>query len=191
VVVIAVQNARCFSLVAVPALVTYPRTGHRQLTDQQLPCMCPTVAPPLSKDLNSRLVQLTQSWLGVPYLFGGCSRGPVGCSCLSEKRVRRGGHTPAAYCSRSVPRRPLRLLILTQAIWCSSRIPTGQACRTRGIYIGDGLQIDAPPTRQGSTRCIRVHWIMWRIPGGRRAVQNVSNPRRHRSSHTRGANRAQ
>src|SRR4051794_35688725 len=44
----------------------------------------PTGVPPVNIDLNARVIELAQTWLGVPYLFGGCSRGGVDCSCLVQ-----------------------------------------------------------------------------------------------------------
>ena len=42
----------------------------------------PALPPPIDADLGSRVIQFAQAWLGVPYVFGGCSRNGVDCSCL-------------------------------------------------------------------------------------------------------------
>src|SRR5439155_24567960 len=44
-------------------------------TTTQVPT--PGVIPPVDADLGSRVIQLAQTWLGVPYVFAGCSRAGV------------------------------------------------------------------------------------------------------------------
>jgi len=37
-----------------------------------------------SADLGTAIVDLAQTWLGVPYVFGGCTHAGVDCSCLVQ-----------------------------------------------------------------------------------------------------------
>src|SRR5713226_7109900 len=44
----------------------------------------PDPEPPRSLDLSAALVELAQMWLGVPYLFGGCTHAGVDCNCFVQ-----------------------------------------------------------------------------------------------------------
>jgi cell wall-associated NlpC family hydrolase len=52
-------------------------------TGGSLPAPATTTVPE-NADLAARVVELAQSWLGVPYAFGGCSHAGVDCSCLVQ-----------------------------------------------------------------------------------------------------------
>ena len=96
-------------------------------------------------DLDSRIVQLAQAWLGVPYLFGGCSRGGVDCSCLVQNVYAAVGvHLPRVAVDQfnatiAVPDpQPGDLVFFANTY--------EPGISHVGIYIGNGLQINAPTT---------------------------------------------
>jgi len=105
----------------------------------------PTAGPPLIGDVGARIIQLAQGWLGVPYLFGGCSRGGVDCSCLVQNvYAALGIHLPRvavdqfnATISTGDPQ-PGDLLF-----FANTYMP---GISHVGIYIGNGMQINAPTT---------------------------------------------
>jgi cell wall-associated NlpC family hydrolase len=89
------------------------------------------------------------TWLGVPYLYGGCSRQGVDCSCLVQLVYRAVG--------MNLPR------VASDQFNATSRISSEQAqpgdlvffantympgISHVGIYIGNGQQINAPTTGQ-------------------------------------------
>jgi cell wall-associated NlpC family hydrolase len=110
-----------------------------------IPVPKPTLRPPLDADLGSRVMQLAQTWLGVPYLFGGCSRGGVDCSCLVQNVYAGVGIR--------LPRVAVDQFNATTAIGDPQPGDLVFFANTYepgishvGIYIGDGLQINAPTT---------------------------------------------
>jgi cell wall-associated NlpC family hydrolase len=109
--------------------------------------LVPTVVPPLSGDLNSRIVQLAQSWLGVPYVFGGCSRGGVDCSCLVENVYAAVGiHLPRVAVDQFNATSSIADPQPGDLVFFANTYEPGIS--HVGIYIGDGLQINAPTTGQ-------------------------------------------
>lgn len=98
-------------------------------------------------DLGDRIVQLAQAWLGIPYVFGGCSRSGVDCSCLVQNVYAAVGiHLPRvavdqfnATTSISDPR-PGDLVFFANTY--------EPGISHVGIYIGNGMQINAPTTGQ-------------------------------------------
>jgi cell wall-associated NlpC family hydrolase len=99
----------------------------------------------------SGVIAEAQTWLGVPYLFGGCSRSGVDCSCFVELVYAALGI--------SLPR-------TTQVQWnATARVDqadlqpgdlvffahtyqSGDPITHVGIYLGSGMQINAPDTGQ-------------------------------------------
>ena len=59
----------------------------------------PTAGLPLGNQLG--IVQLAQAWLGVPYVFGGCTHAGVDCSCLVENVYAAAGIRCRAWPSTS------------------------------------------------------------------------------------------
>lgn len=105
----------------------------------------PSTGLPLAGDLGDRVVQLAQVWLGVPYLFGGCSRVGVDCSCLVQNVYAAAGiHLPRVAVDQfnaTVPigdPQPGDL-----GFFANTYMP---GISHVGIYIGNGLQINAPTT---------------------------------------------
>jgi cell wall-associated NlpC family hydrolase len=105
----------------------------------------PTAAPPVNLDLKARIVEFARTWLGVPYLFGGCSRGGVDCSCLVQNVFAAVGIR--------LPRVAVDQFNITSAVagpqpgdlvFFANTYQPGIS--HVGIYIGNGLQINAPTT---------------------------------------------
>jgi cell wall-associated NlpC family hydrolase len=98
-------------------------------------------------DLGDRIVQLAQAWLGIPYLFGGCSRTGVDCSCLVQNVY--------AAVAIHLPRVAVDQFNATVAVTDPQPGDLVFFANTYepgishvGIYIGNGLQINAPTTGQ-------------------------------------------
>src|SRR6266851_1309104 len=51
----------------------------------------PNPEPPRSVDLGTAIVELAQMWLGVPFVFGGCTRAGVDCSCFVQNVYTAAG----------------------------------------------------------------------------------------------------
>jgi cell wall-associated NlpC family hydrolase len=107
----------------------------------------PTGEPSLPGDLGSRVIQLAQTWLGVPYLFGGCSRGGVDCSCLVQNVYASVGirlpHVAVDQFNATVPINDPQP---GDVVFFANTYQPGIS--HVGIYIGNGLQINAPTTGQ-------------------------------------------
>lgn len=153
----------------VPRPVAEPATpvaiGHVALT--------PTAAPvPVVSGL-SNLIDVAKTWLGTPYLFGGCTRKGIDCSCfvlnvlaVFEIHVPRTTVQQKAF-DRPVSRNQLQpgdtLFFDNTCTDCGAN-PTHE-----GMYIGGGLMIDAgSPVKIESidTPYWRAHWdSAGRAPG--------------------------
>ena len=96
-------------------------------------------------DLDSRIVQLAQAWLGVPYLFGGCSRGGVDCSCLVQNVYAAVGiHLPRVAVDQFNATTAVPDPQPGDLVFFANTYEPGIS--HVGIYIGNGLQINAPTT---------------------------------------------
>lgn len=102
---------------------------------------------PADTALGNRIIELARAWLGVPYLFGGCSPSGVDCSCLIQKVYAAAGI--------HLPRVAVDQFNATVAVADPKRGDLVFFANTYepgishvGIYIGDGLQINAPTTGQ-------------------------------------------
>jgi len=105
----------------------------------------PALPPPVDADLGSRLIQFAQGWLDVPYVFGGCSRNGVDCSCLVQNvyaavgiRLPRVAVDQFNATSPIIEPQPGDLVFFANTY--------GPGISHVGIYIGKGLQINAPTT---------------------------------------------
>src|SRR5205823_5350215 len=121
--------------------------GGTSASGPPVPMPLPTAAPPINDELDTAIIKLAQTWLGVPYVFGGCSRGGVDCSCLVQNVYAAVGiHLPRiavdqfnATVSVSDPQ-PGDLVFFANTY--------EPGISHVGIYIGEGLQINAPTTGQ-------------------------------------------
>ena len=100
---------------------------------------------PLSGDLGSRIVQLAQVWLGVPYVFGGCSRAGVDCSCLVQNVYGAAGiRLPRVAVDQFNATMPVGDPQPGDLVFFANTYMPGVS--HVGIYIGNGQQINAPTT---------------------------------------------
>jgi peptidoglycan DL-endopeptidase CwlO len=101
----------------------------------------------MSGDLSTQVVELAQTWLGVPYVFGGCSRGGVDCSCLVENVFATLGiHLPRVAVDQFNATTPVNEPQPGDLVFFANTYEPGIS--HVGIYIGGGLQINAPTTGQ-------------------------------------------
>lgn len=107
----------------------------------------PTAGPPSNIELDTHIIQLAQSWLGVPYLFGGCSHGGVDCSCLVQNVYAAVGiHLPRIAVDQFNATSAVADPQPGDLVFFANTYQPGIS--HVGIYIGDGLQINAPTTGQ-------------------------------------------
>jgi cell wall-associated NlpC family hydrolase len=95
------------------------------------------------------VVQMAQRWLGVPYVFGGCSTGGVDCSCLVQRVFQALGlNLPrtAAEQYAATARVPRDQLQPGDLVFFADTYTPGVS--HVGIYIGGGKQINAPTEGQ-------------------------------------------
>jgi cell wall-associated NlpC family hydrolase len=105
----------------------------------------PMAALPINLDLEARVVQLAQTWLGVPYVFGGCSRGGVDCSCLVQNVYAAVGvHLPRVAVDQFNATTGVVDPQPGDLVFFANTYEPGVS--HVGIYIGNGLQINAPTT---------------------------------------------
>jgi cell wall-associated NlpC family hydrolase len=106
-----------------------------------------TPAPALNSDGGSEIMRLAQTWLGVPYAFGGCSRGGVDCSCLVQNVYAVIGiHLPRVAVDQFNATRPVSDPQPGDLVFFANTYEPGIS--HVGIYIGNGMQINAPTTGQ-------------------------------------------
>jgi cell wall-associated NlpC family hydrolase len=118
-------------------------TGATPPTGATIPLLEPTLRPPLDTSFGSRAIQLAQTWLGVPYLFGGCSRGGVDCSCLVQNvYAALGIHLPRVAVDQFNMTSPIKDPQPGDLVFFANTYAPGIS--HVGIYIGNGLQINAP-----------------------------------------------
>lgn len=107
----------------------------------------PNPEPPRSVDLGSAIVELAQMWLGVPYLFGGCTRAGVDCSCFVQNVYAGAGiHLPRVAVDQFNATAPVTDPLPGDLVFFANTYQPG--IRHVGIYIGNGMQINAPTTGQ-------------------------------------------
>ncbi len=107
----------------------------------------PSAAPTLNVGLDSQIIQFAQAWLGVPYLFGGCSRSGVDCSCLVQNVYAAVGiHLPRVAVDQFNATTSISDPQPGDLVFFANTYTPGIS--HVGIYIGNGLQINAPTTGQ-------------------------------------------
>jgi cell wall-associated NlpC family hydrolase len=97
----------------------------------------------------TEVVEVAQQWLGVPYVFGGCSRNGVDCSCLVQHVYRAVGvNLPrvAADQFNAVQRIAREELEVGDLVFFANTYMPGIS--HVGIYIGGGQMITAPSEGQ-------------------------------------------
>jgi cell wall-associated NlpC family hydrolase len=97
--------------------------------------------------LGNHIIELAQAWLGVPYLFGGCSPTGVDCSCLVQNVYSAAGILlPRVAVDQFNATVPVGDPQPGDLVFFANTYEPGIS--HVGIYIGNGLQINAPTTGQ-------------------------------------------
>jgi cell wall-associated NlpC family hydrolase len=105
----------------------------------------PSAGLPLGNQLG--IVQLAQAWLGVPYVFGGCTRAGVDCSCLVENVYAAAGiRLPRVAVDQFNATVPVGDPQPGDLVFFANTYEPGIS--HVGIYIGNGQQINAPTPGQ-------------------------------------------
>jgi cell wall-associated NlpC family hydrolase len=97
--------------------------------------------------VGDRITELARGWLGVPYVFGGCSPTGVDCSCLVQNVYAAAGIAlPRVAVDQFNATVPVGDPLPGDLVFFANTYEPGIS--HVGIYIGDGLQINAPTTGQ-------------------------------------------
>jgi len=95
------------------------------------------------------VVDIARQWLGVPYVFGGCSRNGVDCSCLVQLVYRAVGvNLPRVAADQWNAVKPIAradLLPGDLVFFANTYMP---GVSHVGLYVGNGQQINAPAEGQ-------------------------------------------
>ena len=95
------------------------------------------------------VVQVAQDWLGVPYVFGGCSRSGVDCSCLVQLIYRTlGVNFPRVAADQWTAVQHIARDELQPGDLVFFRDTYMPGISHVGIYVGSGQQINAPAEGQ-------------------------------------------
>jgi cell wall-associated NlpC family hydrolase len=143
-------------LIVAGSIATIVRGGHASAgpaaatalaVQTLLPAPEPATPPVPETELGDRIVQLAQAWLGVPYLFGGCSRTGVDCSCLVQNvYAALGIRLPRVAVDQFNATIPVSDPQPGDLVFFANTYEPGIS--HVGIYIGNGTQINAPTTGQ-------------------------------------------
>ena len=118
-----------------------------QTSSTAVPAPGTTMTPAVDGTLGARVIELAQTWLGVPYAFGGCSRSGVDCSCLVQNvYVVLGVHLPRVAVDQFNATIPVTDPQPGDLVFFANTYEPGIS--HVGIYIGNGMQINAPTTGQ-------------------------------------------
>jgi cell wall-associated NlpC family hydrolase len=123
-----------------PTLVT-------QTSATLVPAPGTAMAPAVDGTLAARVIESAQRWLGVPYVFGGCSRSGVDCSCLVQNVFAvLGVHLPRVAVDQFNATIAVSDPQPGDLVFFANTYEPGIS--HVGIYIGNGMQINAPTTGQ-------------------------------------------
>jgi cell wall-associated NlpC family hydrolase len=128
---------------------TGSRTAAREISAARTFVATPAPGPGLvpGTDLGNRIMQLAEACLGVPYLFGGCSRTGVDCSCLVQNVYAAARiHLPRVAVDQFNATVPVTDPQPGDLVFFANTYEPGIS--HVGIYIGNGLQVNAPTTGQ-------------------------------------------
>jgi cell wall-associated NlpC family hydrolase len=96
---------------------------------------------------GNRIIELARGWLGVPYQFGGCSPNGVDCSCLVQSVYGAAGiRLPRVAVDQFNATVPVSDPQPGDLVFFANTYEPGIS--HVGIYIGEGMQINAPTTGQ-------------------------------------------
>jgi peptidoglycan DL-endopeptidase CwlO len=128
---------------------TASRTAERTETAAEAPAEAPAAEVPASAN-GSLIVSIATRYIGVPYVSGGTTPDGFDCSGFTQYVFAQAGI--------SIPRTTADQRYAGTVVSAADRQP-GDLIWTSGhvaIYVGDGMQIDAP--RPGKTIQIRSIW---------------------------------
>jgi cell wall-associated NlpC family hydrolase len=141
VALIVVQTVAGILTGGMPGAATSPSTSVIVAPPRAVPAPVAGLPPGIELDI----VQLAQSWLGVPYVFGGCTRAGVDCSCLVENVYAAAGiHLPRVAVDQFNATVPISDPQPGDLVFFANTNEPGIS--HVGIYIGNGQQINAPTT---------------------------------------------
>jgi peptidoglycan DL-endopeptidase CwlO len=141
VALIVVQTAAGMLTGGMPGAATSPSTSAVVAP----PIAVPAPVAGLPQGIELEIVQLAHSWLGVPYVFGGCTRAGVDCSCLVENVYAAAGiHLPRVAVDQFNATVPVSDPQPGDLVFFANTYEPGIS--HVGIYIGNGQQINAPTT---------------------------------------------
>jgi len=107
----------------------------------------PEPRPTLPGGLSASIVDVARAWLGVPYVFGGCSRTGVDCSCLVQNVYAAVGvRLPRVAVDQFNATLPIADPQPGDLVFFANTYQPGVS--HVGIYVGNGLQINAPQPGQ-------------------------------------------
>jgi hypothetical protein len=102
-----------------------------------------------SASVSAQIVRLAQAWRGAPYVWGGSSRTGIDCSGLvmavfAELGVKLPHNAQLQF--NAVPRIPDSQLQPGDLVFFAQTYPSSQWITHVGIYVGNGLMLNAPTT---------------------------------------------
>lgn len=119
-------------------VVAPPRAPAPQLTE-------PLPMVPMSTDRVARVISASLAWLGTPYLWGGCSKRGVDCSCfLQNIWATVGVNTPRTTTTQLPWTRPVprdQIAAGDFLYWDNTCTGCGPNPTHVGMYLGDGRMI--------------------------------------------------
>jgi cell wall-associated NlpC family hydrolase len=133
-------------MLVVSVVATHPWLAVGGPVQVVVPTPVPTViAPGLPTVAIGDVVQQAETWLGTRYAFGGCSRSGIDCSCLVQLVYRAVGVNLPRVASdqfNATARLSREGLQAGDLVFFANTYMPGIS--HVGIYIGGGLQINAP-----------------------------------------------
>ncbi|MEN3123709.1 C40 family peptidase [Janibacter sp. LM] len=109
--------------------------------ERQAPAPAPEPAAPAAPAASSNVIEIAKQYIGVPYVYGGTTPSGFDCSGFTQYVFAKAG--------KSLPRTTTEQQAATTPV--SSPQPGdlvffGSPAWHMGIYVGDGMMIDAPRT---------------------------------------------
>jgi cell wall-associated NlpC family hydrolase len=111
----------------------------------------PLPAPPPPGAPVPGVIGIAETWLGTPYVFGGCSRSGVDCSCFVELAFAAIGVSLPRTAQEqwdATARVDQAELQPGDLVFFAHTYRSVDAITHVGIYLGGGMQINAPDTGQ-------------------------------------------